>query len=253
MPVRREPNAWLPVVASLAVTLGGCQREDDNAARARAEEALMLRQIQGLQDLVKAAETSTLTNADQIAVAIDDKLVAEMIAVGLPLERDVGDRYRVRLENVEVEFRSARSQVVLRGRVSALGAPATFADLRLAGGLDQVVIDAKSGLFRAKIVLDELQVERSAASGAQAQSLDDFVEDVARERVDSFAELVPEIQIPIKLDQAIKLKGFSEGPIAVGGGTLPIKLGVARLMPLSGRLWILLTAQAGPWVRDGTP
>lgn len=241
------------LVFALALVLSGCQRESRNAARARAEEAAMLRQIQGLHELVKAAEANTLTNADQIAVAIDDKLIAELLAVGLPLERDVAGRYRVRLDKADVEFLGGRSLVVLRGRVSPLGAPTTFADLRLVGGLDQVEIDPKTGLFRAKLVLDELDVERAAASGAQAQSLDDFVEDVARESVDSFAELVPDIQIPIKLDQAIKLKGFSEGPIAAGGGRLPINLSVARLMPLSGRLWILFTAQAGPWVRDRAP
>jgi len=246
---RKRTGAAL--LAGLTTLVGGCGREGDNAARARAEEATMMRQIRGLQDLVKAAEAKTLTNGGQIAVAVDDKLVAELIAVGLPLERDVTERYRVRLDKAEVEFRSAHSLVILRGRVSALGAPQTFADLRLSGGLAEVAIDPKTGLLHAKLVLDELEVERAAASGAQGKALDDLVEDVARENVESFAELVPDIQIPIKLEQVITLKGFSEGPIAVAGGRLPIELKVVRLMPLSGRLWVLLDASAGKWVRDG--
>ncbi len=123
MPIRLRRRTWA-VLAGLATGLGGCQREDRGAARARAEEAVILHQIRGLQELVRAAESRTLTDADQIAVAIDDKLVAGLIAASLPLERDVAGRFQVRIEKAEVEFRSARSLVSLSGGWSSCASSA---------------------------------------------------------------------------------------------------------------------------------
>jgi len=43
--------------------------------------------------------------------------------------------------------------------------------------------------------------------------------------------------------------GFGEGPVKVAPGALPLKLAVARIVPVIGKLWVLLDAEVGDWRR----
>lgn len=237
-------------LVACAALAGGCRGERPEAIRARAEEARLALQIRGLQELVEAAERGDLLRPGQVLIAVGESVLQDLLAASLPQEREVAGRFRVRLEKVSVQFRASRSLVELRGRVSAKALPGTFADLRLVGGLHRVEIHPGSGLLTGELMLDEFEVVRAAASGSQSDALETLIEELGRERVETFAELLPPFEIPIKVEQDLHIAGFGDGPISVAGGRLPLRLSVVRLMPLAGRLWVVLDAASGPWTAE---
>jgi hypothetical protein len=43
---------------------------------------------------------------------------------------------------------------------------------------------------------------------------------------------------------------LSEGAVVASPGTLPLAISVRHVVPVNGRLWVLLQAKAGPWQAD---
>ena len=226
---------------------GACRRDEARAARVRAEKALLERQIEGLRELVVAAQARTLLKSEQFLIGADEATVQGLIAATLPQERVIANRFRVRLERAEARFRSSQGVVVLKGRASPVQSADTFVDLTLEGALDDVVIDQRSGTLVAKIAIYHLEVQRAAAAGAEGSAIRALAEALGRERLDELSELVPPLQIPIRLEQSIAFDGFEEGPVSAGAGTLPVTASVARVLALAGRLWVVLDVGAGPW------
>jgi len=241
--VRRGLTAAL--AASLAVACG--RGNSDQAARARMEKAILDRQIHGLRELVALAEKGTLFAPDLLAIGIDEKLVHDLIAVSLPQEQGIGERFKARLETAEVSFRGNQSLVTLRGRVGPKENPDTFADLTLMGGLDQLKIDAGTGTLTARVGVYHFEVQRAAAGGMQIGLVGSVVEELGRQRLDSLRDLVPPLQIPVHLESGFTIPGLGEGAVQMEAGQLPFQLDVTHVAPLGGRLWVLIKATAGPW------
>ena len=246
-------NLARPVIRRLCfgialVALGGaCRSDQARTARVRAEKALLERQIEGLRELVAAAENNTLLTSEQLLVGTDEATVQGLIAATLPQERVIANRFRVRLERAEARFRSSQGVVLLKGRASPIQSDDTFVDLTLEGGLDDVVIDQASGTLVAKIGVYHLEVERAAAAGAEGPAIRALAEALGRERLDELSELVPPLEIPIRLEQSIAFDGLEEGPVSAAAGTLPVRASVARVLALAGRLWVVLDVGSGPW------
>ena len=233
----------------LAALLPACRRDDDSGARARAEKLLLERQIAGLKTLVAAAEGKSLLKSGQLLIGADEATVQALIAATLPQERVVGERYRLRLERAEVQFRASQGVVVLKGRASPIAAPDTFVDVTLQGGLDEVAVRQGAGTLVGRIAVDHLQVDRAAAAGAEGTALRSLAETLGRERLDALSELVPPLEIPIRLEESVSFDGFEEGPVSALSGELPVRASVARVLALAGRLWVVLDVEAGPWRR----
>jgi hypothetical protein len=75
----------------------------------RAEKALLERQIEGLRELVAAAQARTLLKSEQFLIGADEATVQGLIAATLPQERVIANRFRVRLERAEARFRSSQA------------------------------------------------------------------------------------------------------------------------------------------------
>jgi hypothetical protein len=234
----------LAAVAALAV---GCERHDPLAEHRAAEARVVAKQIAGLEELIRAAEARTLLRPDQFVVGVGENVLRELLSASLPQERVIGRRYRVRLESASVSFQSSQSLITLRGHVASLQASGTFALLLLEGGLEQVNIEA--GRLTGRVVLHHFEVEQAAAAGTARSLARSLVEDLGHERLDALEELIPKIEIPVHLEEAIELSGVDDGVLRIAAGRLPVRASVVRVMPLSGRLWILLDATAGPWLR----
>lgn len=235
------------VVAAIAALALGCRDDEARVARVRAEKLLLERQIAGLKDLVAAAEAKTLLKSEQLLVGADEATVQGLIAATLPQERVVANRFRLRLERVEARFRASQGLVVLQGRASPAGSSDTFVDVTLEGGLDDIVVRPSSGTLVGRVAVYHLRVERAAAAGAEGPAIRALAEALGRERLDALSELVPPVEIPIRLEESIGFEGFEEGPVTAGAGALPMRASVARVLALAGRLWVVLDVGAGPW------
>ena len=83
-----------------------------------------------------------------------------------------------------------------------------------------------------------------ASVGPLAQGV---VEHLVRDNLGSLAEIIPPFEIPVGLDQTIRIPGLKEGPVSAAGGQLPLKLTVSQVLQINKKLWVLIDAKAGPW------
>jgi hypothetical protein len=231
---------------ALLAPLLGCG-DDLAARRARAEGGLLKRQVTGLRELVQAAETKTLVSPDWVAIGLEESAFRAVLSAGLPQETTVGGRAKVRIDRADVSFQGSTASVNLFGRVSDTQDPDLLADISLQGGLDEIEISPE-GTLSARVAVDSFEVARTAAAGAETPMVKVLVDMLSAERMERLRDLLPPVEIPVKLDQAIAINGFGEGPVQVNPGVLPVHARVARVVALSGRLWVMLEVSVGPWV-----
>jgi hypothetical protein len=229
------------------LALSACRLDEAAAARLIAEKRLLESQIAGLEQLIAAAEQKTLLGPQQLLVGADEATIQRLIAASLPQELVLAKQFRVRLLSAEARFRDSQGLVVLRGRASPLSAADTFVDVRLLGGLNDVAVRHDTGTLAARVAVYHLEVERAAAAGSEGAAIRALAEALGRERLDALSELVPPVEIPIRLEESLALEGFEEGPLSVPPGSLPMRVSVARVVALAGRLWVVLDVGAGPW------
>jgi hypothetical protein len=83
-------------------------------------------------------------------------------------------------------------------------------------------------------------------AGDVAKSL---IEDAVRANIEQVERLIPALEIPVLLEEAVEFDGIKEGPVRVGAGRLPLELGLSHVLPVNERLWLLVRAEAGTWQR----
>lgn len=229
--------AVLALFGLLAACRGG-------GPRARAEGAALRRQTEGLRELVAAADKGSLFSSDHLAIGIKAELLRDLLQRRLPIETVVGDQLRVRLERAEVSLEGSQSVVTLQGRVSPVNGVDAFADLELLGGLQRFEVDAASGILTTRVELDRIEVQRLAAGMLERGLVEGLNESLGGRSLGALGDVLPRIEIPVRLDQAIEFGGFAEGVVSVRAKRLPVRVSVARVMPVAGRLWILLAISA---------
>lgn len=211
------------------------------------QEKLLERQITSLRTAVTDAKAGLLFPPDDIAIGISESVVQATVAQALPAEKPIGSEFRARIDRAVVSFRSMQGSIRLEGRVWAVADPGTYADLFLVGGVEKVRVDQPTGTLEAEIVLDGWDVQRAAAAGAELEWVKDLVRLMGDRGLDELRELVPLIRIPVGVEQGIDLPGVSGGPVTVPAGRLPLDASVTRVIPLSGRLWVMIRVRTGGW------
>lgn len=225
----------------LTVALAACRAaEPPGAAEARARKALYEKQIAGLEEGLERLRRRGLSR-DSVFIGVDEAVFREVVGAMLPLETPLGDHVRLRLERAEPFFRYTQGVLVFDGRLISVGDPDLFLAVRLAGGLDRV--DFEGGRLAARVRLYHFEVQGTAL-GDLGRTV---VEGLVRDNMDSIADVIPPIEIPVRLEEGLAIKGFGEGPVSVKPGRLPFQASVARVSSFNGRLWITVEIVAGPW------
>jgi len=222
--------------------LGGCRRrEPPEAARARANARLLGEQIRSLEALVAKAEAGELDTDQQVAVAVSEDVVTSLVGASLPLEIKINERVRLRLESVQAFFRGNRSGLLMRARVSSVDVPDAFATLELGGALKEFTF--AEGKLSTSASIEHFSVIESSVGDLAA----DLVENLVKENLQLIQQAIPPLVVPVNLEESVKIDGLTEGVVVAKPGTLPLAIAVAQVLPVNGRLWILLDAKAGPW------
>jgi hypothetical protein len=217
------------------------------------QQAVLQRQIEGLEGLVAAAEQGSLVPRDKLVVAVSEQVVRELAQLALPREEVIGGRYRVRLETVDVRFRDKWGSVRLDGRVSpAAGSPEdVFAELAVFGLLDAVEVDPDDGMLRGKVSLIGFELKRLGLYGESAAGRR-LLEGLAGTRLDALSALAFPLALPVRLEQELTLPGSSEGPVRLRAARFPLRVGVVDVSAHGERLWVAFDVESGPWTRlDG--
>jgi hypothetical protein len=229
----------------VALPLAGCS-EEAAARRKRAEARVLKRQIENLRDMIQSTSEKRLVSQDWLAVAVDETAVKTVIEAGLPQEGVVARRFRVRVEAAEVSFRSGASLVRLKAHVVDESSPDRSANVAYEGGLDDISV-RPDGRLHTRILIDNVDLVDAQAGGADATGLAAIATQLAGQNLEMLQGFLPELAIPVRLQQTLAIEGLGDGPVQVDPGELPVHVSVARVLPLSGRLWVFLDVKAGPW------
>jgi hypothetical protein len=231
------PRARLLAVVLVLLPAPACRRHETAAT---AERAVLERRGEGIAALVKAAQAGTLLPFDKLLVVADEGLVAQVIAATLPFETVVGGRYRVSVTRAEVHFEDGFALVRLDGEARFADRPASdgYAEVTVYGGLDVVDLDPESGVLRGRVHVIALDARKVNVLGVQASVVEELVESLGRERLDSFGVLVSRIEIPVRIEGKVALPAVGPGEVKIEAATVPVRASVADVKAFRGKLWV---------------
>jgi hypothetical protein len=236
----RFPLRFIIVVFAFAGA--ACRvREAPDDARAKVQKEFLEKQIASLEELLAKARRGELVTTDQIAISIDEGVAREILNAPLPQEQLVGGHARIRIESAEPFFRGNQAGLLFKARVTTPDLEGAFAELELGGGLSELKL--VDGRLQARVSLVHFTVMK-ASVGPLAQGL---VEGLVRSNLAAIQEAIPPFEVPVRLDQRIAVPSFEEGPVAAGGGELPLSAEVSQVLQNNKRLWVLIDSKAGPW------
>ena len=240
---RASCAALLPLLTGLVL---GCRSSD--ADRVSPEEAVLLRQRQGLTELLEAARKGPLVPFDQVLVIVDQGLVKDLLESATPYERLVADRYRIRLESAGVTFEDGFALVRLDGRASLANRDEkdVFADVSVYGGLDVLGLDPDSGTLRAAVRVMAFEATRVGVLGMDAP-VRRLIEDLGSERIEEFNVLASDLEIPVRLEREITIPEIGpEGEIRIPAAVVPLQVAVTDVKAYRGKLWVSIGVAVVP-------
>ncbi len=239
-PIRR---ALTPVLALAAVACGG---RFEGGGDLRAQKVVLQREVDGLREVVGRLERGEpMLPLGDVAIAIDDAFVRDVIGAQLPFETDV-DRFHLTLKEAEVHFRGS-PVVRLRGSLNVRERPALEAAVTVIGALEDIRVDAASSTLRARVAVDHLGIEKAA--GIESILSGATLDEVARMVRLQVKDQLPPIQIPVKVQQSIDLPAVTRGPVRIDGARMPLQVAVSQVVAGQGRLWIAVHFQPGDLVK----
>ena len=241
---RVSRRAALAVTAAgLLAMLCGCG-EDLAAGRRRVEARVLARQIENLREMKTALSAKRLVSEQWLAIVADEAAVRSVIEAGLPQEMTVG-RFRVLVHRAEVSFSSGSNRVRLNARVTDTRSPDRVADVVYQGGLDDIVVSG--GKLTTRVLIDDIDVPQVQTGGDDASLLTMAADQLAGQNLERLQALIPPVAIPVKVEERIAVPGLGDGPVEVDPAEVPLNVKVARVIPLSGRLWVFLDVSVGAW------
>jgi hypothetical protein len=233
----------------------GCHRQETAVT---AEQAVLARQRRGLETLLAASRAGALVPFHNVLVVADERVVAEVIAASLPFERVIRDRYRIRVTRAEAHFEDGFALVRLDGEASFSDRPAGngHAELTVYGGLDVVELDPQSGVLHSGVNVIAVDARRVGAYGVQSSLAEQLVEELGREKLETFGALVSKIEIPVKLERSVTLPPVGPGEVHIDAATIPLQAAVTDVKAFRGKLWVSVDASPAspaPPASPGSP
>jgi len=227
----------------VALSMAGCTPA---MTRQRADAAIAQRQNEGLRRLVADAEKGPVVQPGDVLLVVDERMVQELLSNVLPVEHVISGRYRIRLTRASVRFEDGLALVRLGGRATLADHDEQYAsaDLDVAGGIDVVDLDPRSGRLRGQVRIIAVDAQAVAVMGMktprQAESL---VEELGRERLEAFSELLSGIQIPVRIEQDLVIPAVTgEAGLRIGAASVPLTVSVLDVNAFKGRLWVSVKA-----------
>ena len=235
----RVTRALAPV---LALVLSACGSRFEGGGDLRARKVVLKREVEGLRESVARLEKGQpILPLDDVAIAIDDTLLRDLITAQLPFEMDV-DRFHLSLTEVEAQFRGSPI-VRLRGVLSSKERPDLVAAVNVIGALEGIAVEEASSTLRAKIAVDHIGIEKAA--GLEQVLSGATMDEMARLVRLQLADRLPPVQIPVKVQQSIDFPAVTSGPVRIDGARMPLQASVSHVLAGQGRLWVAVHFQPG--------
>ena len=232
--------------AALALAAAACGNDYEGAGELHAKQVVLRREVQGLRAVAARLEGGqTMLPEGDVAVAIDDSLIKDILSAQLPFDADV-DRYHLSLKEAEVQF-TGSPIVRLRGTLNLLAYPSIQAQVFVIGALENIEVNPTTSTLRARIAIDHLGIEKAA--GLEAYVSRSALDDVGRIIRVQLKDQLPLGQIPVTVQQTIDLPAVTRGPMRIDGARLPLKVAVSQIVAARGTLWIAVSVEPGAIVK----
>jgi hypothetical protein len=233
------------LAAVLAVLAAGC-RKPRESGELHAQQVVLAREVEGLRLLAARLERGEPALApEDVVVGISDTMVQDILYAQLPIEAAPG-KYLVVLNKAEVAFKGSPG-VTLHGSIALKDTPSLAGELTAIGVLSDIKVDATSGTLRARVSIDHIELLKVA--GLEAFLSGDTVDELARTLRVQLAGQIPEIQIPVSVEQRVELPTVADGPVRLQGATFPLAASVSDVFAGEGQLWIGIRVELGEAVK----
>lgn len=238
-----RPGLRAPALILAALVLAGC---GGGGPRARAEAAALRRQAETLRGLIAAAGADEAFSSRHVTLAIAEELVRDLLQLTLPIEAELAPDLRIRLETARVSFQNGESRVTLSGRVSRASSSATFADLEVHGGLHRFHVVEDAGSVSARVALERVEVRQAQAEGLRRELVEAVLGQLGAPALEGLAAQIPPLTVPVRFERRLEIEAARHGPFEIAAGSLALRVTLAQVVPLGGRLWLMLDASAAP-------
>jgi hypothetical protein len=223
-----------------------CSSKFEGGGDLRAQKVVLEREVEGYREAAARLERGEpVLPKEDVAIAIADSLVRDLIAAQLPFEADV-DKFHIALRTAEVKFRGS-PVVELTGALNLKNRPNLQAAARVIGALEGIAVDPATATLKARISVDHLAIEQVA--GFEQLLSGSTLDEVGRMIRLQIKEKLPEIQIPVKVQQSIELPAVTRGPVRLDGARMPLQVAVSQVLAGQGILWIAVHFQPGDLVK----
>jgi hypothetical protein len=241
---RRRASAI--ALCALALAALACSKKFEGGGDLRAQKVVLEREVEGYREAAARLERGEpVLPKEDVAIAISDALVRDLIGAQLPFEADV-DKFHIALRTAEVKFRGS-PVVELSGALNLKNRPNLQAAARVIGTLEGIAVDPATATLKARISVDHLALEQVA--GFEQLLSGSTLDEVGRMIRLQIKEKLPEIQIPVKVQQSIELPAITRGPVRLDGARMPLQVAVSQVLAGQGILWIAVHFEPGDLVK----
>jgi len=242
-----QASGWIAAGLALAIPGMGCWGQK-GGGELHARRVVLEREVEGLREVVRRLDRGEpILPPHDVVVGVSDATVQDMLAPQLPLEVEASG-FAVTMNEAELSFLGAPG-ITLRGSIHPVDHPDLVGEVKAIGTLDDIDVDPGSGTLRARVMIDHLDLVRIA--GLEWFVSSGTTDELARSLRHAFERQIPQIQIPVRIEQAIDFPSVTEGPVRLQGARMPLAVGVSDVFAGSGMLWIGLRVEPGEIAKQG--
>ncbi len=244
--IKTSSRVWI-LAAAITWALGGngCRRDEDRG-ELHARQVALEREVKGLRASVEKLERGEpILPEEAVIVSISEEVVQDMISAQLPTAVEL-ESYTVTLRGVKATFRGSPA-VTLDGSIVHKDHPDYSGEVSAIGALDSIQVETTTGTLRATVAVDH--VDLLQMGGLEAILPGGTIDELALRVRKRLAGRIPELQIPVKLEQAVDLPAVTQGPVRLQAASMPLAVSVADIMAGQGVLWIAINVVPGNLVK----
>ena len=241
-------TSTMALALALALSLGACGGGGQEEAELHARLTVLEREVEGLRAATGRLEGGGAALPEEdVIVALEESIVKDLLEAQLPFGAEV-EGYDIWLEQAEVRFRGSPG-VTLRGGIALKGRPNVSGEVRVIGALENIEVNPETGVLRATVAIDHLDlVNVAGVQGFLGGGILNTLAQTIRQQIDG---KLPELTIPVKIEQNIELLSVNDGPVRIAGAAMPLEVAVSQVLAGQGRLWVAIHVEPGEFVKTG--
>jgi hypothetical protein len=247
-----RPAAWrglsshLPATAAVCVLAAslGC-RADEGGGQLHAKRVVLQREVKGLREAVGKLEGGErIFPEDALLISIAEGVVKQFVDAQLPFTIEL-ERFRIELKAATATFRGSPT-VSLTGTIIPKEHPDYVGEVSAIAVLETIEVETATGTLRANLAVEHVDLLKMA--GLERLLAGGTVDELARSVRLQLKGRLPEIKIPVKIEQSIELPAVTDGPVRLQGATMPLAVSVTDVLAGQGVLWIAIRVVPGELV-----